>query len=140
MSGIIDVVSAVLILSGAIFILISSIGLIKMPDIYMRMSATTKATTLGVGSILLGTALYFEEVGIITRAIIIIIFLFLTAPIGAHLIGRAAYFDGIPLWDKSIINELEGSFNPIEHVLYSEKFGSDEKVTLPREQTENNSD
>jgi multicomponent Na+:H+ antiporter subunit G len=140
MTEIIDVISAVLILMGSIFILISSIGLIKMPDIYMRMSATTKATTLGVGSILLGTALYFEEVGILTRAIIIIIFLLLTAPIGAHLIGRAAYFDGIPLWDKSIINELEGSFNPIEHVLYSEKFGSDEKVAYPQDQTEHNSD
>jgi multicomponent Na+:H+ antiporter subunit G len=140
MTEIIDVVSAVLILIGSIFIFISSIGLIKMPDIYMRMSATTKATTLGVGSILFGTALYFEEVGIMTRAIIIIIFLFLTAPIGAHLIGRAAYFDGIPLWDKSIINEIEGSFNPVEHVLYSEKFSSDDKVTLPRDQTEHNSD
>lgn len=136
MSEIIDVISAVLILIGSLFILISSFGLVKMPDIYMRMSATTKATTLGVGSILFGTALYFEEVGILTRAIIIIVFLLLTAPIGAHLIGRAAYFDGIPLWNKSIINELEGNFNPIEHVLYSEKFGSDEKVAYPRENTE----
>lgn len=135
MTEIIDIISAVMILTGSIFILISSLGLIKMPDIYMRMSATTKAATLGVGSILFGTALYFEEVGILTRAVITIIFLLLTAPIGAHLIGRAAYFDGIPMWEKSVINELEGKFNPAEHVLYSQDYSSADKVPYPRDES-----
>ncbi len=133
MTEIIDIISAILILTGSIFILISSLGLVRMPDIYMRMSATTKAATLGVGNILFGTALYFEEVGILTRAVITIIFLLLTAPVGAHLIGRAAYFDGIPMWEKSVINELEGKFNPVEHVLYSQQYSSEDKVPYPRD-------
>jgi len=135
MTEIIDIISAILILTGSVFILISSLGLIRMPDIYMRMSATTKAATLGVGSILFGTALYFEEVGILSRAVITIIFLLLTAPIGAHLIGRAAYFDGIPMWENSVVNELEGKFNPVEHVLYSQEYSSNDKVAYPRDES-----
>lgn len=102
---------------GTLFILLAGIGLIRMPDLYLRISVTTKAVTLGVGLLLLGTALYFKEISITTRAIAIIFFLFLTAPIGAHLIGRASYFIGLPLWKKSVIDDLKGKYNQKTHDL-----------------------
>ena len=115
----IEVVSGIVILLGAFFILISAIGIIRMPDLFTRMSATTKASTLGVGLVLLGTALFWQDIGISARVIIIITFLFLTAPVAAHVIGRAAYFDKVPLWDKTKVDELKGKYDEISHELKS---------------------
>ena len=112
-----EVLSGIIILLGSFFILISAIGLIRMPDLFTRMSATTKASTLGVGLVLLGTALFWQDIGISARAIIIITFLFLTAPVAAHVIGRAAYFDKVPLWNKTKIDELKGKSDEQSHEL-----------------------
>jgi len=101
-----DIISATFIFIGTLLVLLSAVGIIRLPDIYMRMSATTKAATLGVGLILLGTAIHFWDLGIFSRGLIIISFLFLTAPVAAHMIGRAAYKNKIPLWKNSIIDEL----------------------------------
>jgi multicomponent Na+:H+ antiporter subunit G len=106
---------------GTLFILLAAIGLVRMPDLYLRISVTTKAATLGVGLLLLGTALYFKEISITTRAIAIIFFLILTAPIGAHLIGRASYFIGIPLWKKSVIDDLKDKYDHKTHGLEGKK-------------------
>lgn len=102
---------------GALFILLAAIGIVRMPDLYLRISVTTKAATLGVGLLLLSTALYFKEVSITTRAIAIVFFLFLTAPIGAHLIGRASYFIGLPMWKKSKLDDLNGKYDKKNHKL-----------------------
>lgn len=116
----IDILSSVFIIIGSVMILISSIGLIRMPDLYLRMSATTKAATLGVGFILVGTAIHFWEVGIVSRLVIIIVFLLLTAPIAAHMIGRAAYIDGVPLWEKTSVDELKSKYDQNTHELKGE--------------------
>lgn len=105
---IIELLSALSLLGGALFILFSALGILKMPDLYTRMSSTTKASTLGIGLVLQGTVLYWQDAGIAFRAVAIIIFLFLTAPVAAHIIGRAAYKGGVKLWEKSHIDELRG--------------------------------
>lgn len=105
---------------GSVLILIAAVGLLRMPDLYLRISVTTKAATLGVGLLLLCTGMYFSEVSITTRAIAIVFFLFLTAPIGAHLIGRSSYFTGVPLWKKTKIDELKGKYDEKTHGLSSE--------------------
>ena len=115
-----EIIIYIVVSLGALFILLAGIGLLRMPDLYLRISVTTKAATLGVGLLLLGTALYFSEVSITTRAIAIILFLFLTAPIGAHLIGRASYFIGLPMWKNSVIDELKGKYNKKTHGLKGE--------------------
>lgn len=115
MDDIVSVISGILILIGSIFVLISSIGLVKMPDIFLRMSATTKAVTFGVSFILIGAAIFFGDIGTLTRSFIIILFLFLTAPVAAHMIGRAAYFDGVYIWDKTIINEMDENYKSTSH-------------------------
>ncbi|HLV40883.1 MAG TPA: monovalent cation/H(+) antiporter subunit G [Brumimicrobium sp.] len=106
-----DILIMIIISIGTLFILLAAVGLIRMPDLYLRISVTTKAATLGVGLILFGMALHFMETSITTRAVAIIVFLFLTAPISAHVIGRASYFVGVPLWKKTKMDDLEGMYN-----------------------------
>lgn len=83
---------ALLVLIGAFFTLVGSIGLYKLPDFFMRLHGPTKATTLGVGAILLASALYFtfktDQASM--HEILVTLFLFITAPVSAHLMAKAA--------------------------------------------------
>lgn len=100
----------ILLLCGTFFTVVASIGILRMPDLYMRMSATTKAATLGVGFMLVAAAVFFEDVSVTSRSVVAILFVFLTAPVGAHMIGRAAYIYGIKLWDKSKKDDLKEKY------------------------------
>jgi multicomponent Na+:H+ antiporter subunit G len=97
---------ALLLVSGALFMLLAGVGLVRLPDLYTRMSATSKAATLGASLVLLGAALHFGTAAAAGRALVIVAFLFLTAPIAAHAIGRAGYRRGSPLWTGTIADEL----------------------------------
>lgn len=101
-----DVLIAVLMFVGAFFTLVASVGLLRMPDLFMRLSATTKAATLGIALVLAAAALHFNHAGVTGRVIAIIVFVILTAPVAAHMIARAAYFNGVPLWKRSIYDDL----------------------------------
>jgi multicomponent Na+:H+ antiporter subunit G len=103
-----DWLPAALILVGASFMLIASIGLVRLPDVYTRMSATSKAATLGAACALLAGALRFLEPGVSGRALAAIGFIMLSAPVAAHMIGRAAYATGVPLWKGTLRDELKG--------------------------------
>lgn len=89
---IVDILISAMLLIGAAFALIGSFGLAKLSDFYRRLHGPTKATTLGVGSILIASALYFSvgTPGISLHELVITLFLFLTAPISAHLLVKAA--------------------------------------------------
>ena len=82
-------ITALLILTGAVFILLSAIGLIRYEDLYSRMQATTKATSFGVLLIVIGTSVYFNEFFVYLKAVFIILFIYLTAPLGAHSISKS---------------------------------------------------
>jgi multicomponent Na+:H+ antiporter subunit G len=112
-----ETVSTVLLLVGALFLLLAALGLVRMPDLFTRMSAATKGTTLGVGCMLLAVGVYFPGIGITTRAVTGIGFFFVTAPVAAHMIGRAAYFVGVPLWQGTVVDELRGKYDPLTHAL-----------------------
>lgn len=114
------ILSLILFLAGTFFMVLAGVGLLRMPDIFLRMSAATKASTLGSGFILLAAALYFEDLGTTSRALATIVFIFLTAPIAAHRIGRAAFFDGISLWDGTKRDDLSGHYNLHTHELASD--------------------
>jgi multicomponent Na+:H+ antiporter subunit G len=131
-----DIIVVILISVGTLFILLAAIGLLRMPDLFLRISVTTKAATLGVGLILAGMAVHFLETSITTRAIAIIVFLLLTAPIGAHLIGRASYFVGVPLWKKSLRDDLKGKYNMDTHELSSSEQQEENKSTAEESKTE----
>jgi multicomponent K+:H+ antiporter subunit G len=90
-TGMGDLLTSFFLLLGAGFALIGSIGLARLPDIFTRLHGPTKATTLGVGGVLLGSILYFSlRQGLSLHEVLVSIFLFLTAPVSAHLIARAA--------------------------------------------------
>jgi multicomponent Na+:H+ antiporter subunit G len=99
-------ISAALLVVGACFMLLAGLGVLRLPDLFMRLQAATKASTLGVGCLMLGVAVHFQDLGVTTRAVLIIAFFFLTAPVGAHVIARAAYAVGVPLWKGTITDEL----------------------------------
>lgn len=103
-----EIVASLLLLIGLVFTLIGSIGLVRLPDFYTRMHAPTKATTIGVSTMLAAAALTIPGSVFATglKAFLAIVFLFLTAPIGAHLMGRAALRGEVPLAKETHVNEL----------------------------------
>jgi multicomponent K+:H+ antiporter subunit G len=93
-----EMLVAALIAIGAVFVFVGSLGLVVLPDFFTRMHAPTKATTLGVGSLLLASSIYFSSRGdgISLHELAIILLLFVTAPLGAHLLSKAALHLGLP--------------------------------------------
>ena len=112
-----EVIASALMLIGAVFMLLAGAGVLRMPDLFMRMQAATKASTLGMGCIALAVAVHFGEIGITTRALATIVFVCLTAPVSAHMIARASYFVGVPLWQGTIIDEVRGHYDRRTHRL-----------------------
>lgn len=106
-----EIITFILISIGAFFMFVGALGLLRLPDLFMRMSATTKSVTFGVGSMLLAAAVYFNEVGVSIRMLATIGFLFLTAPVAAHMIARAAYMRHVQLWHGTSIDELAGRYD-----------------------------
>jgi multicomponent Na+:H+ antiporter subunit G len=83
------------------------LGVLRLPDLLMRMHAATKAGTLGAGLLLVAVAVSAPETSVMARALATFVFLLLTAPIAAHLIARAAYHTGeATLWDRTCVDEL----------------------------------
>ncbi len=101
-----ETITAVLILAGGIFAFVASVGMLRLPDTIIRMHAATKAGALGAGLIFLALAVYYLELSITLRALAAVFFLLFTAPVAAHLIGRAAYCSRVNLWHKTWIDEL----------------------------------
>jgi multicomponent Na+:H+ antiporter subunit G len=106
-----------LVFAGTFLMLLTGLGLVRMPDVFTRMHAATKAASLGVALLLTAAALYFGETSVGTKAVATIIFIFLTAPVAASVLGRAAYARRIPLWDKSVMDEgrdhIDVRVNPV---------------------------
>jgi multicomponent Na+:H+ antiporter subunit G len=118
---------------GAALMLLAAIGIIRLPDLPTRMHATTKSGALGTSLIMIGVAVYFADVTVVTRVIAIIAFIILTAPVAAHVIGRAGYFVGVPLWEGTVKDDLQKNYDPETHSLSSglEKSASSKKPTKP---------
>jgi multicomponent Na+:H+ antiporter subunit G len=109
-------ITTALIVVGAFFSLVAALGILRMPDLLMRMHAGTKAGTLGAGLLLLAAAVALGEMGAVVRAGAAIVFLLLTAPVAAHLIGRAAYRSGqLRLWERTRVDELREHVEGREH-------------------------
>jgi multicomponent Na+:H+ antiporter subunit G len=100
-------VVALLIVVGSFFLVVGTIGLLRFPDVYNRMHATSKATTLGAASIFLAGTVYYgpQEAGL--TSLVGIVFLFLTAPTGAHMISRSAQKMGVPFFGDATWPEAE---------------------------------
>lgn len=88
----IDIVVSICLVVGAVFALIGSIGLARLPDFYTRLHGPTKATTLGVGSMIIGSMVFFStrSESMSLHELLVVIFLFITAPVSAHIVAKAA--------------------------------------------------
>ena len=100
------IIASALLLVGSLFCLVAAVGMLRLPDTIIRIHAATKAGTLGTGCILAAEAVIAGELGTTLKTLAVIVFLLLTAPVAAHLIGRAAYHRGIQLFEKTWIDEL----------------------------------
>ncbi|GEK45843.1 monovalent cation/H(+) antiporter subunit G [Halomonas pacifica] len=115
----IEVIKGTLLLSGAVFMLLAAVGVLRLPDLLTRMHATTKAAALGVSLVMVAVALHFAEVAVVARAFGVIVFILMTAPVAAHVIGRAGYFVGSRLWSGTVKDELRPNYDPLTHELKS---------------------
>lgn len=102
-----DIIAGLLLIAGAIFVLLAAVGLWRLPDIYSRMHAASKAGTLGSGLMLIALAVHAGDTSTTSRAIAGVVFFLLTAPISAHLLAKAAYAVGYRLTDETVIDELK---------------------------------
>ncbi len=112
-----DVAAGAMAVVGSVFILIASIGIVRMPDLFLRLQVTSKASVMGLTCILLAVALHFASTVVTLRVALIICFIVLTIPVATHMLARAGYTTNVPLSDETIINELVGQYNPQAHVL-----------------------
>jgi len=126
----INILIGILATMGSLFVLIASVGILKMPDFYTRLSVTVKAATLGIGCVLLAAALFFYDFAVSSKTFAIIFFLILTAPIAGHIVAKVAYRTGIKMWDNSVLDQLTSK--------ETEQKALKEKTENPEESTASN--
>jgi len=100
-----ETISAIFIAVGLVFNIFGCIGLLRFPDVYNRLQATTKCVTLGTCSILFGVVILkgLSSAGI--KSLLAVVFILLTSPVAAHALARGAYKSGVKLWEKSVCDQ-----------------------------------
>ncbi len=93
-----DITIAFFLVAGVFFIFFAALGILRMPDVYIRMHSSTKAGTIGLGLIMVSVALHFQELSVTSRAIGIIVFILMTAPVAAHLLGKSLLHSNYQMW------------------------------------------
>lgn len=126
---VINIIIGVLAFLGTVFVFLAAVGMVRMPDTYLRISVTTKAATLGIGMLLIAGAIHSQELSITAKVLAIILFLLLTAPVSGHLIGRTSYLTGVKMWKHSVMDDMEGKYNKSSLELKSGLENSGEKET-----------
>lgn len=106
-----EIVATIAVVLGALLGVLSAVGILRMPDVYIRLQVASKASSLGVALLMLGVAVHFDELSVTVRAVLVVVFLFLTSPVAAHVIGRAAYLTGVPLASGTEPDELAGAYD-----------------------------
>nr|WP_245411622.1 monovalent cation/H(+) antiporter subunit G [Alkalicoccus urumqiensis] len=106
---VIEILISIFLLIGGLLSLVGGVGILRFPDVYGRLHAATKSATLGVIGILTGVFLFFlilEHI-FIGKILLGIIFVFLTAPVGAFMISRTAYIQGTKMWERTKQDDLK---------------------------------
>jgi len=100
-----DIIGYILIIIGILFNIFGCIGLVRFPDVYNRLQASTKCVTLGTILLLVGVAIVSGSGAIVAKAVICAVFILLTSPTAAHAIAKGSYASGVPLWEKSVVDK-----------------------------------
>jgi multicomponent Na+:H+ antiporter subunit G len=106
--------AGIVLVAGAVFGLLASIGILRLPDLYTRMHAASKAGTVGAGLIFVSIAVVSFNGPVILRAVIGVLFLVLTTPLSAHLLARAAYFSGHRPTELTVVDDLDSKINDVD--------------------------
>lgn len=101
-----EAIGATLLLVGSLLALLGAVGLHRFPDVFARMHAATKPATLGVVLVLTGAAIAIGDFAVSSTLVLIAALQLITAPVGAHMVGRAAYRAGTELSPATVIDEL----------------------------------
>ncbi len=101
-----SILTGTFLLLGSSLLLLAAVGVLRMPDVYMRMSASSKGVSLGAGLLAIGLALHLGETGVTPRAILLILLFGLTAPVAGHMLCRAAYLSGVELAKETFLDEM----------------------------------
>jgi multicomponent Na+:H+ antiporter subunit G len=109
----IPVLAGILMLGGTAFMLVAAVGLLRLPDLYTRMHAVTKAGTIGIGFVLVSAAVAFADVSVGTRALVALLFVLFTAPVSAHMIGRAGYLGNVALWEGTAFDDWRAGYDDL---------------------------
>ncbi|MCK5841247.1 MAG: monovalent cation/H(+) antiporter subunit G [Candidatus Sabulitectum sp.] len=102
-----ELIGSIVTLTGSIVLLLGALGIVRMPDVYNRMQAGTKATTLGTILFLIGISLGNAECGCFGKIAILIVFVLATNPVSSNALARAAYSSGIKLTERSVKDDLK---------------------------------
>lgn len=122
-----ELLSGLLMLLGSFLMLLAGIGIIRMPDLLTRMHATSKAGALGAGLMAVGFAVFFfADTSVVVRALAVVVFVIMTAPIAAHVLARAGYFVGIKLWEGTVKDVIKERYDLKTHQLGSSTRKRDE--------------
>ncbi|HET6424913.1 MAG TPA: monovalent cation/H(+) antiporter subunit G [Planctomycetaceae bacterium] len=116
-----EIAAGVMAFVGSLFMLLAAIGILRMPDLFLRLQVTSKASVMGTACIMLAVALHFSSTVVTIRAALIICFIVLTVPVATHMLARAGYATNVPLSAETVINELSGQYDPRTHVLAGEE-------------------
>lgn len=117
----IEWIIGILMVLGSLFMLLAAVGILRLPDLPTRMHASTKAGAMGAIFIMTAVVFHFSTGIVLARALAIVLFIIMTAPIAAHVIARAGYFVGVPLWRGTVKDELRDHYDPISHSLDHEE-------------------
>ena len=106
-----DIIGYILIIIGILFDIFGCIGLVRFPDVYNRLQASTKCVTLGTFLVLIGVALVCGLSALSMKAVICGVFILITSPTAAHAIAKGAYASGVELWSNSVVDKYGEEIN-----------------------------
>lgn len=101
-----DILSLFFLIPGAFFMLVSAIGVLRLPDTYTRMHASSKASSLGISLILIGVIVHLPSYSVIWKSLLTVFFIYLTVPLSTHILGRAAYLSGSKPSNLTVTDEI----------------------------------
>lgn len=100
-----EILAIISLLFGLFFMLVGAVGVVRMPDMYLRMHAMSKCSTLGLLGLLLAAVFHLGTLGVATKAAMTILFAFVATPVGSHILAKAALHDRAPQWPGTLSDE-----------------------------------
>ncbi|MGR5175438.1 monovalent cation/H(+) antiporter subunit G [Vibrio parahaemolyticus] len=96
-----EILTGILLCLGTFFVVVASLGVLRMPDLYTRMHASTKANTMGLTALLAAVAIGIPDVSVVSRVLGTMLFILLTAPVATHLLGKSMHANGYKMWRRN---------------------------------------